>query len=89
MASGAHEVEVTAPASRPYAVRFDVRAGETRSLYVSLEPERRALPLWPFVAGASALAVGAAVGGYFLFQTREVRGPAPQGSLGSVTPEGH
>jgi hypothetical protein len=86
VALGPHAIEVTAPAKKPYEARLDLESGETRTMHVSLEDDRRTPLIWPWLAGGLLVVGGAAVGGSVLLHTRHERGPAPQGTLGSVTP---
>jgi hypothetical protein len=82
-APGPHELRVTAPGMDPYKTEIDLREGETRTLEVSLEAEHHAA-VWPWIAGGGALAVGAIVGGYFLFKSSPEAAQPPSGSLGAV-----
>lgn len=86
-AAGAHRILVTAAGMRPFTADIDLRDGETRTLQVALEGDKRAeAPVWPWVAGGAALAAGVVVGGYFLFKGPGSSGsPAPTGQLGSLT----
>jgi hypothetical protein len=80
---GTHDVSVVETGMRPHKATLDLRAGETRTLDVTLEPEKHAT-VWPWVVGGVALAAGAAVGGYFLFRPQDTNGPAPVGTLGTA-----
>jgi hypothetical protein len=83
LAPGAHEVRVTKPGKMPYEAGIDLRDGETRTIQVTLENERHGTS-WPWIVGGVAVLAGAAVGGYFLFQPHDEKGPAPTGVLGTV-----
>jgi len=66
-APGPHEVSVTAAGMKPYQAEIDLRAGETRTLQITLEAEGHGA-LWPWLVGGAAVLAGGAVGGYFLFK---------------------
>ncbi len=85
LAAGTHEVEVTAAGKVPYRADVELRDQETRTLQVSLASTRGA-PIWPWIVGGAAIVAGAAVGGYFLFQTHDQVSPVPVGanSIGQV-----
>ncbi len=87
LAPGTHTVRVTESGKVPYAASVDLHAGETRTLDVTLENQRRA-PLWPWIAsGAAVVIAGAVVGGYFLFKPSNAPGESaapPAGALGTV-----
>jgi hypothetical protein len=81
---GPHRIVITAAGMQPYKAGIDLRDGETRTLEVSLEAEKRAV-LWPWIAGAVAVVGSGIVGGYFLFKSSPAPGPAlPPASLGSA-----
>ncbi|MGA3122706.1 MAG: PEGA domain-containing protein [Polyangiaceae bacterium] len=65
---GVHEVSVTAPGRVAYKAQVDLRDGETRSVQVTLEPEKHAEAWWAWVTGGVAVVAGLAVGGYFLLK---------------------
>jgi hypothetical protein len=69
LAPGTHEVSVTEAGKTPYAEQVELRDGETRSVEVTLQDEKHANAIWPWVVGGAAVAAGAAVGGYFLFKS--------------------
>jgi hypothetical protein len=83
-APGLHEVQVTAPGKKPYLASLDLHDGETRGLQVTLEDDNRGVSPWLLVAGGTALAVGAVVGGYFLFRTHDEPATAPMGTIPPV-----
>jgi hypothetical protein len=80
VAPGAHELSVTEPGRRAYPAQVDLHAGETRTLEVSLEREAGA-PVWPWIVGATVVAAGAAVGGYFLFKPKDQAADVPEGNV--------
>jgi hypothetical protein len=82
--SGTHDLQITAPGKVTYRAQLELHDGEARTIQVSLESERHGAAIWPWIAGGAAVAVGAAVGGYFLFRSpQEV--PAPlSATLGTV-----
>lgn len=83
LAPGPHQVRVFASGKRDYEDRVVLTEGEGQTLHVTLAAERHP-PLWPWIAGGTALIVGAAVGGYFLFRTQDTRAVGPQGELFTV-----
>jgi|HubBroStandDraft_1064217.scaffolds.fasta_scaffold10765_2 PEGA domain-containing protein len=74
---GTHEVQVTESGKLAYKAQVDLRDGETRSLDVTLENESQGAPIWPWIVGGVAVAAGAAIGGYFLFQPQETTTSVP------------
>ena len=84
LAPGTHEIQVSAPAKKPYTSLIELRDGEARTLQLTLVAEPHPAPLWPWIAGGAVLAAGAVVGGYFLLRPRDERAAGPTGSLGSV-----
>jgi hypothetical protein len=85
LAPGPHAVLVTASGKLPYKADVDLRDGETRSLDVTLDSESHG-QVWPWiVGGAAVVAVGAVIGGYFLFKPQDTTAPVPPGKFGSVT----
>jgi hypothetical protein len=81
---GLHEVSITAPGMRPYQTEVDLRAGETSTLSVTLEAEKKAA-VWPWIVGGAALAAGAVMGGYFLFKSSSPGATTPPpDQLGSL-----
>ena len=82
---GEHVVRVTAAGKKPYEVRFQLANKASRSLQVSLEDEgKRGGALWPWLVGGAAVAVGATIGGYFLFKPEDKQAPMPDGKLGTI-----
>ncbi len=84
LSPGPHDVGVTESGKRPYRAEVDLRAGETRTLQVTLESEHRAA-LWPWIVGGAVLAAGAVVGGYFLLKPSDTVTPVPPGSFAGAT----
>jgi hypothetical protein len=84
LTAGEHTVRVTAAHKKAYEARVQLTPGSTRTLEVTLEDEKHAMPIWPWVAGGAALVAGAAVGGYFLLKPQDSGGGHPQGSLATV-----
>jgi hypothetical protein len=91
--SGVHTVEVSAKGKQTYVGEGLVQDNQTATMRVNLqnEPAKAApaagsgVPTWLWVGGAAVLAVGAGVGGYFLFKPEDKGPPAPvEGSLGTV-----
>ena len=81
---GSHAVRVSAPGKKPYEAQLELLANGSKSLQISLEDERRGVPLWAWVAGGAAVAAGASIGGYFLFRSDERQRETPRGELGTV-----
>jgi hypothetical protein len=82
--AGEHVLRVTADGMRPYEKEIDIVAGQTRTLYVSLESEPSGgVPTWVWIGAGVVVAGGLATTGYFLFRgPREV---APEtASLGEI-----
>jgi hypothetical protein len=83
VASGTHDVRVTAPGKVEYRAQVDLKDGETRTLQVTLEIEKHGA-LWPWIVGGAAVLAGGVVGGYFLFKSSPAA-PAPvSGSFATV-----
>jgi PEGA domain len=80
---GVHEIQVTESGKKTYESRVSLSDGETRTLQVTLEAEGHGA-LWPWIAGAVVVLVGAGVGGYFLLRPQETPGAGPQGQLFTV-----
>jgi hypothetical protein len=79
--SGGHMLRVTAKDMRPYQSEVVVKDDETRTLQVSLEPERGPL-VWPWIVGGVVL-TGAVIGGIAL----AVRTPPSETPVGgSISP---
>jgi hypothetical protein len=81
---GPHDIEVTEAGKVPYKAQVELREGETRTLSIALEDERRGTSLWPWIAGSVAVAAGAAIGGYFLFKPQDQTLGVPPGKTASL-----
>jgi hypothetical protein len=81
---GPHQVSVTASGMRPYQADVDLREGETRTLDVTLEQDKKGAAVWPWIAGGAAVVVGAAIGGYFLFKPSDQTLPVPAGRTAAL-----
>ena len=84
LAPGMHEVLITEPGKNPYSTQIELRDGETRTVQVTLESEKRGGAIWPWVVGGVAVAAGAAVGGYFLFKPADNGAARVTGDFGNV-----
>ncbi len=82
--AGPHDVEVTEAGKVTYRAQVDLREGETRSMSVTLEDEKRGGPLWPWIAGGVVVAAGAVVGGYFLLKPQDQTSGVPSGKTASL-----
>ena len=80
--AGEHEVHVTAPGKKAYDARFDLASGDTRMVRVNLENAPGPL-VWPWVAGGTAVVLGAALAAYFLSRPSEQE--TLSGSLGTLS----
>jgi hypothetical protein len=81
--AGPHLIRVSAPGMVPYERELDLRAGQDRTLNVTLSAEPRGLPLRFWIGGGAAVAAGLGVAAYLLFK------PAPTTeapAMGSVPP---
>ena len=83
LSPGAHEVRVTLAGKKAYQTSLELRAGELRTVSVSLEDEQGA-PLWPWIAGGAAVVVGAAVGGFLLLRPKDETLAVPNGGAATV-----
>ena len=81
--AGTHEVGVTEPGMLPYRADVDLKAGETRTLQVTLTRQSHAV-VWPWIVGGVVVAAGAVVGGYFLLKPGDQTTPVPAGASGAV-----
>jgi hypothetical protein len=84
LSAGEHVLRVTGEGMRPYDKEINIVAGQTRTLYVSLEPAPSGgVPTWVWIGAGVVVAGGLATTGYFLFRgPREV---APEtASLGEI-----
>lgn len=79
---GTHTVQLTAGGKEPQRAVLELRDGETRTLQVTLQDQKRVGP-WPWLIGGAAVLAGAVVGGYFLFKVHDEI-VAPGATLGTV-----
>jgi hypothetical protein len=86
LAPGPHDLGVTEPGKAPYRAQVEVREGETRTLSLALEDEKKkgGAAVWPWIAGGVVVAAGAAVGGYFLFKPSDTTAGVPPGKAASL-----
>jgi hypothetical protein len=85
LAAGAHQVRVMQPGKMSYRAEVDLRDGETRTLDVSLESEKR-FTGWPWVVGGVLVTAGAAaVTAAILYRPPERTMGVPPGAAGGVT----
>jgi hypothetical protein len=84
LAAGPHAVQVNEAGKMPFKSQVEVREGETRTLSIELEDEKRGTAVWPWLVGGAVVAAGAAVGGYFLFRPHDQTLPVPPGRVASV-----
>jgi hypothetical protein len=88
---GLHTIDVSAPGKRPLRREIMLNEHANESVLVVLEPdaapprtdarEQRTSP-WLWIAGGAAVAVGLAIGGYFLFRSDD--GPPVAGTMDTV-----
>jgi PEGA domain len=81
--AGTHVVRVTADGKKPYNSELRLGAGSNRALDVVLQDQAGARPVWPWIAGAAVVLVGAGIGTYFVVKPGEPD-PGPNGGLGRV-----
>jgi hypothetical protein len=88
VASGSHQVRVTAKDMRAYETEVSLADKEVRTLSVTLEADpalkKGGVPTWIFIAGGSVVLAGAAVGGFFLFRPDPEKAVVTPGNLGST-----
>jgi hypothetical protein len=82
--AGDHVLRVTGDGMRTYDKDIAVTAGETRTLYVTLDREPSGVPAWVWIGAGVVVAGGLATTGYFLFRSPREVGPEPA-SLGEVS----
>jgi len=68
IASGGHQLRVTAPGMQTYQSELVVMDHQTRTLDVKLSPAPGVVPVWAWVVGSAVVAGGLVVGGVFLFK---------------------
>lgn len=79
---GRHVLTVSAPGKKKREIVLQLVAGGHRSIEITLESDR-STPVWPFVLGGAAAAVGGVVlGAVLASQSTTIQGPV--GSLGSI-----
>jgi diacylglycerol kinase family enzyme len=73
LASGTHTLRVSAPEAQPFETKLVVADNRTHTFQINLEPLPKdwGIPTWAWIGGASVLAVGAGVAGYFLLKPEE------------------
>jgi hypothetical protein len=81
---GAHRLRVEAEGRESYASMVDLVAGSAKTLSISLGEPQEKRSWWPWVIGGTALAAGAAVGGFFLLRPEASQEPQVPGTLGTV-----
>lgn len=82
LAAGEHVLRVSAPGMQPYTKAVSVEAGQTRTLYVSLEPEQSGIPGWVWIGAGALVAGGVGIAAYVLLQPSD----EPQYELGTLPP---
>ncbi len=82
--SGPHDVEVSESGKVPYRAQIELQEGETRSLTIVLEDEKKSAMIWPWIAGGVAVAAGAVIGGYFLFKPQDQTAGVPPGRTATL-----
>jgi len=96
IASGAHNVHVTADGFRPYRSDTVVQDSQTTTLRITLQEEAKPLGAmtpedsgkdytWAWIAGGAAVVSGLAIGAYFIFRPEDSGPPPPvDGTLGTI-----
>ncbi|HEY6729304.1 MAG TPA: PEGA domain-containing protein [Polyangiaceae bacterium] len=96
LASGAHNVHVTADGFRPYRSDTVVQDNQTTTLRITLQEDARPLGamspedskndyMWAWIAGGAVVVSGLAIGSYYLFRPEDSGPPAPvDGTLGTI-----
>lgn len=83
LATGGHELRVTAPGMRAFHDEVTLLDDQTRTLDITLEPESSGIPKWVWIPIGVVAAGGLAVGGYFAFKSPGTTTQAPaSGTLG-------
>ncbi len=84
--SGKHTVLVTSTGKKSREEAVDLHDGDVRTLDLHLsQASEGSSNTWLFIGGGALLAVGAVVGGYFLFKTNGATPSDPKGTLGTFT----
>jgi hypothetical protein len=81
---GEHSLRVAASGMQTYQSELAIRAGEARTLHVSLQPEASGVPAWVWISAGVVVAGGLAAGGYFLL--RGSQSPHTNEVVGTLTP---
>jgi hypothetical protein len=81
---GEHSLRVAAAGMQTYQTELVIRAGEPRTLHVSLQSEASGVPAWVWISTGVVVAGGLAVGGYFLL--RGPQSPSSNEVTGTLTP---
>jgi hypothetical protein len=82
---GAHRVRISAPNRETHEALVEVTDGTTKQLAVTLQAKKdESSAWWPWAVGGAAVAVGAGVGGYFLFKPTDKVGQPIDGSIGTI-----
>ena len=96
IASGAHNVHVTAEGFRPYRSDTVIQDNQTTTLRITLQEDAKPLGamtpedskndyLWAWIAGGAVVVSGLAIGSYYLFRPEDSGPPAPvDGTLGTI-----
>jgi hypothetical protein len=83
LATGGHELRVTAPGMRTFHDEVTLLDDQTRTLDITLEPESSGMPKWVWIPIGVVAAGGLAVGGYFAFKSPgTTTQPPANGTLG-------
>lgn len=81
--AGSHAIRVDARDMLPYSTELELRAGEARTLNVTLTPESRGIPLGVWIGGGAAIAAGLSVAAYFLFKPEPTTADP---TIGTISP---
>lgn len=82
LSSGGHQLRVTAKGMQPFQTEVVILDGQARTVDVTLQPQPGGgVPAWAWVVGATLLAGGAAVGGYYLLKPKDEPGSPTSGSI--------
>ncbi len=82
---GEHRVRITAPDREVRESTVELTEGSTKELTLTLAPKKKdSGAWWPWVVGGAAAAVGAGIGGYFLFRPTDKIGQPIPGSIDTI-----
>lgn len=85
VSAGSHEVKVSENGKLTQTKIIEVKANDTETMNVTLDPEKKSYLPWVIVGGAAVVTAGLVVGGILLFGSSSSKGATPpQGSLGGV-----